>query len=175
MRAKYMGASEDLSFAENMILIAAGSNLPFCGVDSQQIVLHSILAIGRFTELIAKSPLYLSPAWPDPSDPAFVNAVAHIRTEIEPAPLLAALHGIERAFGRTRGQKNAPRTLDLDLIAFGNRQSDHPNLPHPRLSSRDFVLAPLCDIAPDWRPPGENRTAAEILKGLEGRTARRIE
>jgi len=158
-----------------MILIAAGSNLPFCGVDSQQIVLHSILAIGRFTELIARSPLYASPAWPDPTDPPFVNAVIQVRTVIEPAPLLAGLHAIEGAFGRARGRKNAPRTLDLDLLAYGERRSDHPNLPHPRLLSRDFVLAPLCDIAPDWRSPGETRTAAEILEGFEGRSARRIE
>ncbi len=157
-----------------MILIAAGSNLPFCGVDSQQVVLHSIFAVGQITELVAKSPLYSSPAWPDPADPPFVNAVAEIRTAMEPAALLAALHAVETAFGRRRGRKNAPRTLDLDLIAYGDVRSDRPALPHPRAFSRDFVMAPLCDIAPDWRPPGEARTAAEILKGLPDRTARPI-
>ncbi len=175
MRAKYKGASEDSSlFAENMILIAAGSNLPFCGVDSQQIVLHSILALGRFADVVAKSPLYASPAWPNPADPPFVNAVAEIRTEIEPAALLAALHAVEAAFGRQRGQRNAPRTLDLDLIAYGNRRSERPALPHPRFLSRDFVVAPICDLAPDWRPPGQEKTAAEILEALPDRTARRI-
>ncbi len=157
-----------------MILIAAGSNLPFCGVDSQQLVLHSILAVGQLTELVAKSPLYSSPAWPDPTDPPFVNAVAQISTVMEPAALLAALHAVEAAFGRQRGQKNAPRTLDLDLLAYGNIRSDRPALPHPRFSSRDFVLAPLCDIAPDWRPPGGGRTAAELLQALPVRAARRI-
>lgn len=175
MRAKYTGASEDLSIADNMIFIAAGSSLPFCGVDSQQIVLHSILAIGRFTDLIAKSPLYASAAWPDPADPPFVNAVIEVHTEIAPAALLAALHGVEAAFGRIRGQRNAPRTLDLDLIAYGERQSDAPALPHPRLADRDFVLAPICDIAPDWRPPGTARSAAQLLAALPDRTAKRIE
>ncbi len=157
-----------------MILIAAGSNLPFCGVDSQQVVLHSFLAIGRFAELVAESPLYESPAWPDPSDPSFVNAVIRIRTDIGAAALLAALHGVEAAFGRRRGERNAPRTLDLDLLAYNEVQSGVPALPHPRLAERDFVMAPLCDIAPDWRPPGEDLTAAEILQSLPARTARRL-
>ena len=175
MRAKYEGASEDISIAENMILIAAGSNLPFCGVDSQQIVLHSLLAVGRFADVIAQSPLYASPAWPDPADPPFVNAAARLRTDIAPAVLLAALHGVEAAFGRKRGQKNAPRTLDLDLIAYGERQCESPSLPHPRMAERDFVLAPICDLAPDWRPPGSDRSAAQMLASLPDRTARRIE
>lgn len=174
MRAKYKDASKDISLAENMILIAAGSNLPFCGVDSQQIVLHSILAIGAFTDVIAKSRLYASPAWPDPADPSFVNAVVQVRTEIAPAALLAALHGVEAAFGRLRSQRNAPRTLDLDLIAYGDRLSEDPALPHPRIADRDFVLAPICDIAPDWRPPGNTRSAAELLERLPVRTAKPI-
>lgn len=157
-----------------MILIAAGSNLPFCGVDSQQIVLHSFLAIGRFTDVVAKSPLYSSPAWPDPADPPFVNAVAEIRTDLPPAALLAALHAVEAAFGRRRGTANAPRTLDLDLIAYGDIRSERPILPHPRFQDREFVLAPLCDIAPGWRPPGAARTARELLEALPARQARRI-
>lgn len=174
MRAKYADASKDISLAENMILIAAGSNLPFCGVDSQQIVLHSILAIGRVADVIARSQLYASPAWPDPADPPFVNAVVQVRTDIAPAALLAALHGVEAAFGRHRGQRNAPRTLDLDLIAYGDRQSEDPALPHPRLADRAFVLAPICDFAPAWRPPGETRSAAELLARLPDRTAKPI-
>ncbi len=157
-----------------MILIAAGSNLPFCGVDSQQIVLHSFLAVGRFTDVVAKSPLYSSPAWPDPADPPFVNAVAEIRTDLPPPALLAALHGVEAAFGRSRGAANAPRTLDLDLIAYDDVRSEQPILPHPRFMDRGFVLAPLCDIAPDWRPPGEARTALDLLEALPERRARPI-
>ena len=148
--------------------------MPFCGVDSQQIVLHSFLAIGRFAELVAESPLYESPAWPDAAQPSYVNAVARISTELPPAALLAALHGVEAAFGRRRGARNAPRTLDLDLIAYGNVRSDAPALPHPCFRQRDFVMAPLSDIAPDWRPPGREETAAEILNSLPERTARRL-
>ena len=157
-----------------MILIAAGSNLPFCGVDSQQLVLHSFLAIGRFAELVAESPLYESPAWPDTTHPAYVNAVVAIRTELEPAALLAGLHAVESAFGRQRSQRNAPRTLDLDLVAYNDLQMEAPALPHPRFRQRDFVMAPISDIAPHWRPPDSAETAAEILQSLPNRTAKRL-
>jgi len=148
--------------------------LPFCGVDSQQLVLHSFLAIDRFAPIVAQSPLYASPAWPDPADPPFVNAAARIQTDLAPAALLAGLHAVEAAFGRRRGEKNAPRTLDLDLIAYNDIRSEKPALPHPRFSARDFVLAPLSDIAPEWRPPGGGETAAEMLAGLQDRAAERL-
>ncbi len=161
-----------------MILIAAGSSLPFCGLDSQQIVLRSFFAVARVARVVAQSPLYESPAWPDPSDPAFVNAAARLQTDLTPRALMAALHAIEDAFGRRRLEKNAPRTLDLDLIAYDGVQSDGadggPILPHPRMAHRDFVLAPIADIAPDWRPPGGRGTVSDRLARLPERTAARI-
>lgn len=157
-----------------MILIAAGSNLPFCGVDSQDLVLHSFSAIGRFADIVAQSPLYESPAWPNAADPPFVNAVLRIDTDIPPATLLAALHAVEAAFGRTRSARNAPRTLDLDLIAYGDVVSTAPVLPHPRALSRAFVLAPLADIAPDWRPPGSRHTVAALCDSLADRAVKRL-
>ncbi len=149
--------------------------MPFCGVDSQQIVLHSFLAIGRFATLVAKSSLYRSPAWPDPADPPYVNAALQIRTEIGPQALLAALHSLETAFGRRRSRPNAPRSLDLDLIAYDDIQSVSPALPHPRFRDRDFVLAPICEIAPNWRAPGGDQTAADLLDSLPTRTAQRLD
>jgi 2-amino-4-hydroxy-6-hydroxymethyldihydropteridine diphosphokinase len=161
-----------------MILIAAGSNLPFCGLDSQQIVLRSFFAIGRCARVIVQSPLYTSPAWPDPRDPVFVNAAARLETDLEPPALLALLHAVEAAFGRRRDARNAPRTLDLDLLAHNDVVSDGgagaPILPHPGIEHRDFVLAPVADIAPDWRPPGQSKTASELLDALPSRTATRI-
>ena len=88
------------------------------------------------------------------------------------------MHAVEAGFGRKRGQKNAPRTLDLDLIAYGEERRKGEGsgliLPHPGVESRDFVLAPLCDIAPDWVSPVSGQTAVNLLKALPQRTAQRI-
>lgn len=166
-----------ISSRDEMILIAAGSSLPFNRIDSQQLVLDAFFALGRLTSIKCVSALFETPAWPDPSDPPFVNAVAAIETELSPRALLEALHAIEAAFGRKRGQQNAPRTLDLDLLAYGRLRQTDPSgliLPHPRMESREFVLAPLCDIAPDWRHPVTGRTARELLQGLPDHQALKI-
>lgn len=88
---------------------------------------------------------------------------------------MAALLRIEAAFGRVRGERNAPRTLDLDLIDFGGRVGDAPegpggpalSLPHPRLSERAFVLGPLSDIAPHWRHPQTGLGVATLLPAAQ--------
>ncbi len=165
-----------------MILIAAGSSLPFCGIDSQQIVLSAFSALARLTDMLAVSPLYHTPAWPDPAEPPFVNAAAVIETDLQPETLLAVLHAIEAGFGRLRRRKNAPRTLDLDLIAYGRERRNGRReeggggfqLPHPRLAEREFVLAPLADIAPDWRSPETGKTVREMLAALPVRAAQQI-
>lgn len=168
-----------------MILIAAGSSLPFCGFDSQHIVLRAFRAIGRIAEIERQSPLYESPAWPVPSDPAFVNAVISVTTDLGPLALLHGLHAIEAGFGRRRdAPRNAPRTLDLDLLAYddvamtgdetGEKVEGGLILPHPRISERAFVLAPLCDIAPDWRHPVTREVAKSMLSAVSARGMRRI-
>lgn len=122
------------------------------------------------------SGLFASPAWPDPADPPFVNAAAGLRAAPPPPELLAALHSIEASFGRRRAQKNAPRTLDLDLLAYGDVVSAvSPFLPHPGLKTRDFVLAPLAEIAPDYRPPGGGGSISALLEGIGEISAVRIE
>lgn len=161
-----------------MIFIAAGSSLPFCDLDSQQLVRRAFAVLDRFVQVKAASHLYETPAWPNPGDPPFVNAAVAVETGMSPQALLAALHAVEAGFGRRRVVKNAPRTLDLDLVAYGDLCCDGgPNglkLPHPRFSEREFVLAPLCDIAPDWRCPETGKTVRDMLDGLTSRTARRI-
>jgi 2-amino-4-hydroxy-6-hydroxymethyldihydropteridine diphosphokinase len=124
------------------------------------------------------SSLYESPAWPDPSDPPFVNAVAEIETDMGPEALLAALHAIEAGFGRRRSLRNAPRTLDLDLLAYHDEVRAGAGgglvLPHPRIAERAFVLVPLAEIAPGWLCPVTGETALDLQKGVETDDLRRI-
>ena len=118
-------------------------------------------------KVAAVSPFYATPAWPDPSDPPFVNAVIRVETGLSPAALMKLLHEIESVYGRTRGAKNAPRTLDLDLIDVEGRvENGPPTLPHLRLSKRAFVLIPLADVAPGWRHPVTRRTVEELIEAL---------
>ena len=100
--------------------------------------------------------------------PAYLNSAACGTTLLGPEALLAVLKRIEAEHGRRPAERNAPRPLDLDLLLFADRVSDDPELtlPHPRLATRRFVLAPLAAIAPQWRLPPEGRTVAELLDRL---------
>ena len=104
---------------------------------------------------LAGSRLYRS-APIDSSGPDYWNAAAILETELAPQALLAVLQAIELAHGRLRPYRNAPRTLDLDLLALGELQCNEPNLqvPHPRLHQRAFVLHPLLEMAPELKLPG---------------------
>ena len=105
-----------------------------------------------------------SEAWPDPSEPGYLNGVALVETDLSPPETMRALLQIEAGFGRRRAAANAPRTLDLDLIAHGRTRLEGPDLvlPHPRAAERRFVMGPLAEIAPGWRHPFLDRTAAEL-------------
>ena len=155
-----------------MILIGLGSSLPFNGQEPATILRRAARSLDSVAAVFARSTLYSSRAWPDPDDPPFINAVVAARRGPPPEALLAALHAIEAAFGRRRSVRNAPRTLDLDLLAYDDLIIDAGGqnglaLPHPRLEDRDFVLAPLAEIAPHWRHPASGRTASEALRRLE--------
>src|SRR5215467_4705058 len=108
------------------------------------------------TRVAARSPLYRSAPVGYAPQPDFVNAVAEVRTSLKPGELLAALIEIEQRHGRERSFPNAPRTLDLDLLLYGEElmESERLTLPHPRMHERAFVLKPLLDLAPDLRIPG---------------------
>ncbi len=114
------------------------------------------------TTLRAASSLYRT-APIDSSGPDYLNAVVRLDTALAPRALLAALHAIEQAHGRARPYRNAPRTLDLDLLLHGRHRLAGPvlTLPHPRLHERAFVLHPLAEIAPRLVIPG--RGAVEAL------------
>jgi len=113
---------------------------------------------------IRRSRWWRSAAWPDPADPPFLNGVVQGVWEGRAAELMTTLSGIEARFGRERSVKNAPRTLDLDLIDFGGQVLDSPDLtlPHPRAADRLFVMGPLAELAPDWKHPLTGRTAHDL-------------
>ncbi len=121
--------------------------------------------------LVGLSRWYRTAPVPASDQPDYINGVAVLLPErgntIDSALLLAQLMAIETAHGRERGEPNAARTLDLDIIAIGDtiRSGPDPILPHPRAHQRAFVLAPIADVAPAWRHPVLDRTAAELLAG----------
>lgn len=118
-------------------------------------------------------------------DPWFINGVVAVETGLRPGPLLALMHGIEADFGRVRGALGAPRVLDLDLLDYNGLIQDGalagpdgsfaPQLPHPRLAERAFVLLPLAEIAPGWRHPALGHGAAQLAAHVPpGQVARPI-
>ena len=137
--------------------IALGSNLE----QPQRQLRAGFDALARLsdTELVAQSSLYRSAPVGYVNQPDFVNAVAAIRTGLAPHALLDALLAIEREQGRAREFPNAPRTLDLDIVLYGERVIREPGLsvPHPRMHERAFVLVPLAEIAPGVSVPGHGR------------------
>jgi 2-amino-4-hydroxy-6-hydroxymethyldihydropteridine diphosphokinase len=116
----------------------------------------------------ARSRLYRTPPWGILEQPDFVNAAARLETALAPRQLLDALLAIEAAAGRVRGVTNGPRTLDLDLLLYGDQVIAVPGLvvPHPRLHQRAFVLLPLADVAPELEVPGQGRVA-ELLERVD--------
>ncbi len=127
--------------------VALGANLG----DAAATVRQAIADLGALpqTRLVRASRLYRSTPW-EASGPDFFNAVAEVATSLDAHALLAALHGLEQAAGRERPYLNAPRTLDLDLLLYGDALIETPSLtvPHPRMAQRAFVLRPLAEIAP---------------------------
>jgi 2-amino-4-hydroxy-6-hydroxymethyldihydropteridine diphosphokinase len=132
--------------------IGLGANLG----DAQQAVLDAADAIGRLplTTVTRRSSLYRS-APVDAGGPDYVNAVVEVRTGLSAPELLAQLQQVELGAGRTRPYRNAPRTLDLDLLLYGSASiaSERLTVPHPRMNERAFVLLPLAEIAPQCVPP----------------------
>ena len=121
-------------------------------------------------EVLRTSRLYRTPAWGREDQPDFINAVALVDTTLAPRALLERLLAVESAFGRQRadGERWGPRTLDLDLLLYGDAVVDEPGLhvPHPHLHERAFALVPLLDVLPEARIPGYG-DARDAVSGLE--------
>ncbi len=145
-----------------IVVVALGSNL-----GPGEALLEAALAAFEPAGLKvgSRSGWWRSAAWPDSTGPAYLNGVVLVETALDPRETLAVLHGIERDFGRERREPNAPRTLDLDLIAHGRAvMDDGLVLPHPRAHERLFVMGPLSEIAPGWRHPLLGLTAVELAE-----------
>ena len=146
--------------------IGLGANLG----DAAQTLRDAFQALAALprTTLQARSRLYSTPAWGNEDQPAFVNAAAVIDTALSGPELLDALLAIERGFGRVRspGVHWGPRTLDLDLLLYGEAVIDLPQLqvPHPYLHQRAFALLPLAEIAADAVIPGHGRVRDAVMR-----------
>lgn len=151
------------------VFVGIGANLN----DPEMGVRRAMQALGQIpdTRLVASSSLYRTAPVGYLDQPDFVNAVAELETMLTPFELLAQLLLIEQRFGRQRSVKNAPRTLDLDLLLYGEREisSETLTLPHPRMAERAFVLVPLSEIDPGVAI-GRLGTVAHLLEfvGVNG-------
>jgi 2-amino-4-hydroxy-6-hydroxymethyldihydropteridine diphosphokinase len=151
---------------DGAVIVALGANLKGEYPSIQALLEAALGAFGPAgLTVLRRSSWWRSAAWPDPTEPPYLNGVAVVETGLRPRETLAALSRIESAFGRERSVANAPRTLDLDLIAHGRTLSQDPalTLPHPRAADRRFVMGPLGEIAPGWRHPVSGRTARDLL------------
>lgn len=153
--------------------VALGANLGHPAAT----VRAALAALSEIPEsaLIAASSLYRTAPLGLKHQPDFINAVAALDTALAPLALLEALFAIEARFGRSRGVKNAPRTLDLDLLLYGESRMNEARLtlPHPRMHERAFVLAPLAEIAPECSIPGHGGVS-ELLASCRGQDVARI-
>lgn len=162
---------------DSAVIVALGCNDKGAWRDCRE-ALEAALARFRSEgiDVIRRSSWWRSEAWPDPSDPPFLNGVVIVRTDHDPHALMAALGRIEDSFGRRRGARNAPRTLDLDLIAYGRLTGDLDGLilPHPRAHERRFVMAPLAEIASEWSHPNGDTAATLAMVSHIGTDATRL-
>jgi len=169
-----------------MILVALGSNVPGPWGLPHETVEQALGELDRPPLRLVRASRLIRTAPMGPRDqPDFINAVAVIATELDAPDLLARLHDIELSADRRRSLRWGPRTLDLDLIDYDGRiigEADGVRtrhglmlLPHPGIAERAFVLAPIAEIAPQWRHPLTGKSAAEMLGELgEGDVGRDV-
>lgn len=144
--------------------IGAGSN-----IDPEHHLPQGVGLLAEHVRITRCSGVYRTPPWGMKDQPAFLNAVIRVETQLAPLHLLDVLQQIESACGRERTVPNGPRTLDLDLLLYGDRiiAEDRLRVPHSRMHQRGFVLVPLCDLAPEMRHPEQNQSMRELMQGVD--------
>jgi 2-amino-4-hydroxy-6-hydroxymethyldihydropteridine diphosphokinase len=164
-----------LSAALGAAFVALGTNVPHGGLSGAALLAAALAELEDVgLKVLRRSAIWETTPWP-PSDQApFLNSVVELdcggRT---PQSLFDQLNVIERRFGRVRRARWGPRTLDLDVLDFGGLVGEYGaiSLPHKRLHERAFVLAPMAEIAPEWRHPVSGLGAAALLEGVDPRQA----
>lgn len=146
------------------VYIALGSNLG----DRAANLEAAIAALSPDVTVIGRSPIYETEPQYVTDQPAFLNMVVYGETQLDPQSLLRRLKDIEKGLGRGPTVRYGPRPIDLDIVFFGDRTVDSPDLviPHPRLAERVFVLKPLSDLAPGARHPVTGETVLHMLQEL---------
>lgn len=159
-----------------MILVALGANLPTDSFGSPEKSIPEIINYidSEDISVLSRAKLYKSAPVPVSNDPWFVNTVIQVDTKMSPYELMRALLQIELKFGRNRATINAPRSIDLDLLDYKSliieqveKNKVDLTLPHPRMTSRAFVLLPLFEIAPMWKHPVTGKSISELIAALE--------
>ena len=155
----------------DLILIGIGANLPSAHGSPLETCVAAVAYLGDLgVRVTRQSRWYKSAPVPVSSQPWFINGVAAVDCDLDPAALLDVLHGVENHFGRERSERAAARSLDLDLLDYRGGLRDGappPELPHPRLTGRAFVLLPLAEVAPDWVHPRSGKDIATLTAALD--------
>ncbi len=181
----------------NIALIGMGSNVAsWAGSPAETLIAAAKAISGDSVQMLSISRLFLTPCYPTDAGPDYVNAVALVSTALSPEALLVHLHSLEAGFGRQRLQRWGNRTLDLDLLTYGDlvwpdletytswyglgadqqrlRAPEQLILPHPRIQDRAFVLVPLLDVAPLWHHPVLEGSAQDLLDLLPQEEVRAV-
>ena len=153
-----------------IVYIALGSNLGNRAENLENAVaaLKGVGAVCAQSQVYETAPLYVV------EQPAYLNAVVKVATTLTPEQVLTALQAIENAAGRERGVRYGARSLDLDILYYGNAviETETLQVPHPLLAERAFVLYPLCDVAPDFIHPVTGKTSVQMKAGVCGQDVR---
>jgi 2-amino-4-hydroxy-6-hydroxymethyldihydropteridine diphosphokinase len=159
----------------NLVYLAIGSNL---GNKINNIEITKFELEKYKIKILKSSSNYISKSWPDISMPNYINIIIKVKTSLTPLALLKICNLIELKLGRVRCKKNAPRTCDIDIIDYDqknlNEKSSKLILPHPRINKRNFVLLPLFEVEKSWKHPKSKINIVKLINSLPIKDLRSI-